>query len=95
LPSHNRLCEVPGLASRTPDAMWVPTAHFFERPLAGFRVPAGAPETAGDGGVEVFAVDAYLIPKPSHTTLVPVKGDSMIDVGIFPGDDTLQLLRAA
>lgn len=84
-----------GFLARTPDAMWVPTAHFFERPLAGFRVPAGAPDTAGEGGVEAFAVDAYLIPKPSHTTLVPVKGDSMIDAGIFPGDIAVVEQRVA
>lgn len=84
-----------GFLARTPDAMWVPTASFFERPLAAFRVPAGAPDTAGDAGVEAFAVDAYLISKPSHTTLVPVKGDSMIEAGIFSGDIVVVEQRVA
>jgi len=74
-----------GFLTRTPDEMWVPTARFFERPLAEFRVPAGAPDIPGEG-VVALTVDDYLIRKPSQTTLVPVKGDSMIDAGICPGD---------
>ena len=84
-----------GFLARTPDTIWVPTARFFERPLAAFRVPAGAPDAVGDAGVEAFGVDAYLIPKPSHTTLVPVKGDSMIDAGIFSGDIVVVEQRVA
>ena len=89
----NRLRDA-GFLARTPDAMWVPTAQFFERALAAFRVPAGAPDTVGEG-VDAFAVDAYLISKPSHTTLVPVKGDSMIDAGIFSGDIVVVEQRVA
>ena len=90
----NRL-RAAGFLGRTPDARWVPTAHFFERPLAAFRVPAGAPDTVSDAGIEAFALDAYLIEKPSHTTLVPVKGDSMIDAGIFSGDIAVVEQRVA
>ncbi|MEK6663186.1 MAG: S24 family peptidase [Pseudomonadota bacterium] len=90
----NRLREA-GFLARTPDEIWVPTHRFFERSLAAFRVPAGTPATTGDAGVEAFAVDDYLIGKPSHTTLVPVKGDSMIDAGIFEGDIAVVEKRVA
>lgn len=89
----NRLREA-GFLDRTPDDIWVPTPRFFERALAAFRVPAGAPVMAGEG-IEAFAVDDYLIRKPSHTTLVPIKGDSMIDAGIFEGDVAVVERRVA
>ena len=34
----------------------------------------------------MLAIDEYLVQRPSSTVLVKVKGDSMIDVGIMPGD---------
>ncbi len=75
-----------GFLNRTPDEVWVPTRQFFERPLADFRVPAGSPVTANDVGAQLFVVDEYLVAKPSRTTFVSVKGDSMIDAGIHDGD---------
>jgi len=35
---------------------------------------------------EYFIIDEMLIDKPSTTTMIPVKGDSMIDAGIHEGD---------
>lgn len=68
------------------DNAWIPTARFFERPLAEVAVRAGAPDMI-DGSVgQSFLVDAYLIRQPSSTVMVPVKGDSMIEAGIHDGD---------
>ena len=75
-----------GYLERTPDEVWVPTRRFFERPLADVHVPAGIPATVSDAGSDTLIVDDYLIDKPSRTVLVPVKGESMLDAGIHPGD---------
>lgn len=71
---------------RTPDDVWIPGDRFFERDLSDSAVPAGAPIDARDVSSSGFAIDHYLISRPSNTTLVPVKGDSMIDAGIHSGD---------
>ena len=78
--------QLQGFLSRTPDADWVPSDRFFERFLSSQPVPAGMPVAAHDLGGDVFAIDHYLIENPSRTMLIPVKGDSMIDAGIQPGD---------
>jgi repressor LexA len=75
-----------GFIERTPDGAWIPTRSFFARPLAESSVQAGmpAPVTATQG--EYFIIDEMLIDTPSETTLIPVKGDSMIEAGIHDGD---------
>jgi repressor LexA len=79
--------EAQGFVDRTPDDdAWVPGARFFERVLADAHVPAGMPTDARDVSGEPFFVDDFLIRKPSQTTLVPVRGESMIDAGIHDGD---------
>jgi repressor LexA len=79
--------EAQDFLARTPDDdAWLPTRRFFERPLAEASVPAGSPVLAHDVGGEPFYVDEYLIRTPSRTTLVPIKGESMIDAGIHDGD---------
>ncbi len=35
---------------------------------------------------EHFVIDEMLVETPSKTTMIPVKGDSMIDAGIHDGD---------
>ncbi len=35
---------------------------------------------------DALTIDDYLIERPSSTVLIRVKGDSMIDAGIFDGD---------
>jgi repressor LexA len=76
-----------GFLDRTPDDdAWVPATRFFERPLADASVPAGGPVLANDVTDEPFYVDQYLIRRPSHTALIPVRGESMIDAGIHDGD---------
>ncbi|HET7831956.1 MAG TPA: S24 family peptidase [Gallionella sp.] len=75
-----------GFIERTPDGMWVPTRQFFARPLAESAVQAGMPVSVTATQGEYFVIDEMLIDTPSRTTLIPVKGDSMIDAGIHDGD---------
>ena len=63
-----------------------PSAKFFERPLMQSHVAAGLPSIAFDAPAEALGIDAHLIRKPSRTFLVNVKGESMIDAGLMPGD---------
>lgn len=75
-----------GYVERTIDDVWVPTHRFFGRPKIDFRLPAGSPMDMDDDASHPFAIDEYLITHPSRTLCIPVKGDSMIDSGIFEGD---------
>lgn len=81
----DRLCAA-GFLERTPDAVWVPTRQFFARPLAESTVQAGMPTAAISSEGEYFVIDDMLIDTPSKTTLITVKGESMIDAGIHDGD---------
>lgn len=79
--------ESAGFLERTPDDdAWMPAKRFFERPLAGTAVRAGAPDMIEGGAGEPFMVDDYLVRQPSRTIMIPVKGDSMDDAGIRDGD---------
>ena len=80
-----RLSEA-GFIERTPDGVWVPMRQFFARPLSESAVPAGMPASVNSGQGELFIIDEMLIDTPSKTTLIPVKGDSMIEAGIHDGD---------
>jgi SOS regulatory protein LexA len=75
-----------GFIETTPDRRLAPTRRFFERPLAEAAVQAGLPNPVDDAPSDALTIDDYLIDKPSQTVLVRVKGDSMIDAGIFEGD---------
>lgn len=75
-----------GFIERTPDGMWIPTHQFFARPFAETAVPAGMPVSVTATQGDYFVIDEMLINTPSRTTLIPVKGDSMIDAGIHDGD---------
>lgn len=75
-----------GFIEKTPDGMLIPTRDFFARPLAESSVPAGMPVTVSATQGDYYVIDEMLIEKPSTTTLIPVKGDSMIDAGIHNGD---------
>jgi len=78
--------EKAGFVERTPDGMWIPSRQFFARPFAESAVQAGMPVAVNDTQGEYFIIDEMLIDKPSTTTMIPVKGDSMIDAGIHEGD---------
>lgn len=75
-----------GFIERTPDGVWVPTRQFFARPLAESSVQAGMPVAVTATQGEFFVIDEMLIDTPSKTTLIPVRGDSMIEAGIHDGD---------
>lgn len=74
-----------GFLESSPDRRLKPGKRFFERPLAE-SVRAGLPSPAADSGPETLTIDEYLVAQPSRTVLITVKGDSMIDAGIHPGD---------
>lgn len=74
-----------GFLETTPDRRLKPGPRFFERVLAE-SVRAGFPQTADDSARDSLTIDEYLIEHPSRTVLVRVKGDSMVDAGIHPGD---------
>jgi SOS regulatory protein LexA len=73
-----------GILDVTPDKRLKPGPRFFEREVAS-SVRAGNPEQAPDT-TDALTIDSYLIERPSKTSLVRVKGDSMIDAGILDGD---------
>jgi repressor LexA len=75
-----------GFLESTPDRRLAPTKRFFARPLAAGFVRAGLPEPVVDDDADAVTLDDYLIERPSQTVLVRVKGDSMLDAGIFDGD---------
>lgn len=80
-----RLSEA-GFIERTPDGVWVPARQFYARPLAESSVQAGMPVSVTATQGEFFLIDEMLVDTPSKTTLIPVRGDSMIDAGIHDGD---------
>lgn len=63
-----------------------PGERFFDRLLMQSRVAAGLPSAAYDAPPDTLSIDAQLVRKPSKTFLIRVKGDSMIDAGLMPGD---------
>lgn len=74
-----------GFLESTPEKRLKPGKRFFERPIFD-SVRAGAPSPAGDSHYDTLTIDEYLVNHPSNTVLVTVKGESMIDAGIMPGD---------
>jgi len=82
-----RRFEEAGYLDWTPDKQLKPGKRFFERRLADSPVQAGMPNAAiAEGGDFVDSIDDMLVRVPSKTTLVRVKGDSMIEAGILEGD---------
>lgn len=69
----------------TPERRLKPGRNFFLRPQRG-TVRAGMPQSAEEDYREPIDLDRYLIETPSRALLIEVKGDSMIDAGILPGD---------
>jgi SOS regulatory protein LexA len=74
-----------GLLESSPDRRLKPGRNFFRIPLAE-SVRAGAPSSASDSLPEMMSIDEQLVSHPSRTVFITVKGDSMIDAGIRPGD---------
>ena len=74
-----------GFVESTPDRRLKPGKRFFERTVAE-SVQAGLPTSVPDTAPDTITIDEHLISHPSKTVLIKVKGDSMIDAGIHPGD---------
>ena len=77
--------KVAGYLKSGPDRRLAPGPRFFEREVAD-TVQAGVPQPANEPGIDGLDIDSYLIDNPSRTVLLTVKGDSMIDAGLMPGD---------
>jgi repressor LexA len=74
-----------GFLESTPEKRLKPGRRFFERPIFD-SVQAGAARQADDSRYDTISIDQFLVESPSNTVLINVKGDSMIDAGIMPGD---------
>ncbi|WP_159355123.1 LexA family protein [Methylovorus glucosotrophus] len=64
----------------------VPVLTAATIPLYDNPVAAGFPSPAADHVEDRLSADDYLVVNPTATYFVRVKGDSMIDAGIFDGD---------
>lgn len=101
LPSYSEMLELFGLSSKNAVYKivhkWIeegllnkennklaPTSKFFSLPLLGL-VKAGYPILA-DENKSYLTIDEYLINDPSSSFLLKVRGDSMVDAGIFEDD---------
>ncbi|HWK53947.1 MAG TPA: S24 family peptidase [Hyphomicrobiales bacterium] len=84
-----RRLEQAGYLRRTPDRRITPTPRFFERPRSVGAVRAGLPEAITDSAADMVSLDTLLVHKPSLTFFMPIKGDSMIDVGLLEGDTAI------
>jgi repressor LexA len=58
-------------------------------------VEAGFPSPAEEELLDVMDFDEYLVPNKESTYILKVKGDSMIDAGIRPGDMVIVERRAS
>lgn len=83
----NRM-KVVGVLDQAPDRRLQPGKRFFEREIAD-SVRAGAPQPANDALRDVVSIDDLMIKNPSRTVLLTVKGDSMIEAGLLPGDTVI------
>ncbi len=84
-----------GFVESTPDRRLKPGRRFFERPVTE-SVQAGLPTPAPDIiAPDTITIDERLIPNPSKTVLIKVKGDSMVDAGILEGDLVVVEKRAS
>ena len=80
----NRLKDA-GYLDYAPDRRIQPGKRFFEREILD-SVRAGMPQPANNTHTQAMSIDEYLIESPSRTVLLSIKGDSMIDAGLMPGD---------
>lgn len=74
-----------GFLSATDTGRLIPGKAFFQRQLVS-TVRAGLPAYADDSAPEGVLIDQFLIDTPSRTFLLTVKGESMKDAGLMPGD---------
>jgi SOS regulatory protein LexA len=83
-----------GFLESSPDRRLKPGKRFFDRPIAE-SVRAGHPSPAAEASPETLSIDECLVAHPSRSVLITVKGDSMTDAGIHPGDVVVVEKRVA
>ena len=75
------------------------TGKLIPKRLGGTRllglVEAGFPSAAEEELLDVMNFDEYLVPNKESTYILKVKGDSMLDAGINPGDMVIVERRAS
>lgn len=73
--------------------------HLSPKNLGGTKllglVEAGFPSPAEEELLDVMNFDEYLVPNKESSYILKVKGDSMIDAGICPGDMVIVERRAS
>jgi repressor LexA len=74
-----------GLIAQDARGRLIPTRLVSELHYVGL-VEAGFPSPADDELFETMNLEQYLVRKPEATYLLRVRGDSMRDAGILPGD---------
>ena len=74
-----------GVVSKDRAGHIVPKNLYDGVPLLGL-VEAGFPSAAEEELLDVMNLDEFLVPNKESTYILKVKGDSMIDAGIRPGD---------
>lgn len=60
----------------------------FLAPVLGY-IPAGGPVITEESTIDHINIDVSLVKNPAKTFLLNVKGDSMINAGIFEGDTVI------
>ena len=73
------------LVTKDPEGKLIPTFSNGGVPVLGV-VEAGFPSPAEEELIDTMSLDEYLIDNREATYILKVKGDSMLDAGIQPGD---------
>ncbi|MGQ2921488.1 MAG: LexA family protein [Hydrogenophaga sp.] len=73
------------LLGATTTGRLTPGSGFFQRSVVS-SVRAGMPALVDESAPEPLLIDEYLIDTPSRTFLLTVKGESMVEAGLLPGD---------
>ncbi len=74
-----------GVIGKDKSGHLIPRNIYEGVPLLGL-VEAGFPSAAEEELLDVMSLDEFLIPNKESTYILKVKGDSMIEAGINPGD---------
>ena len=77
-----------GVVAKDAKGRLIPKRLEAEIPVLGV-VEAGWPSPAEEELLDTMTLDAYLIRNKEATYMLQVKGDSMIEAGILPGDQVL------
>jgi SOS regulatory protein LexA len=90
---HVEALKTNGYLGATDTGRLTPGKAFFQRTVVS-SVRAGLPAYADDSAPEAMLIDEFLIDTPSRTFLLEVKGESMVEAGLMPGD-TVVVKRGA